>query len=50
MRCGTMPFYVTIEENNEQKTHRVSARSNIDARKIVRKACGEAVRIIRVEK
>lgn len=41
MRCGTKCFIVTVEHDDEIVTKELSARSQIDARKIVRKHYGE---------
>ncbi len=41
MRCGTRCFVVTVEQKNELITEEVSARSQVDARKIVRQRYGE---------
>lgn len=36
MRCGTKCFIVTVEHENKLITEEVPARSQVDARKIVR--------------
>ncbi|WP_411843412.1 hypothetical protein [Salinicoccus sp. HZC-1] len=41
MRCGTKCFIITVEQENELITEEVPARSQVDARKIVRKRYGE---------
>lgn len=45
MRCGTECFIVTIEQDDTQITKEMSARSQIDARKIVKKHYGDNVNI-----
>lgn len=45
MRCGTECFIVTIEQDDAHITKELSARSQIDARKIVKKHYGDGVNI-----
>jgi len=45
MRCGTKCFIVTIERDDEQAVKEVAARSQVDARKMVRKRFGEDMTI-----
>lgn len=40
MRCGTKCFVVTVEQKNEIITEEVAARSQTEARKIVRNRYG----------
>lgn len=45
MRCGTQCFIVTIENEETQITKELSARSQVDARKMVKKHYGDNVNI-----
>lgn len=45
MRCGTRCFVVTFERDDEQITEEFKARSQVDARKIVKKHYGNTVSI-----
>ena len=40
MRCGTECYTATIEVNNKRKEIKVAARSNPDARKMIRRRYG----------
>lgn len=50
MRCGEKCFYVTIERENETKNIPVYARTQIEARKAVRRKYGKAVEIRTVKR
>ncbi|WP_017547784.1 hypothetical protein [Salinicoccus carnicancri] len=41
MRCGTKCFIVTIERGDGRTVKEVAARSQVDARKMVRRFFGE---------
>ena len=45
MRCGTRCFVVTYERDDKHVTEEISARSQVDARKIVKKNYGHTVNI-----
>lgn len=40
MRCGTECYIATVEVNNQIKEIKVAARSNPDARKMIRRKYG----------
>ncbi|HIW13261.1 MAG TPA: hypothetical protein H9891_08945 [Candidatus Salinicoccus stercoripullorum] len=50
LRCGTKCFIVTIEQNDGETVKEVPARSQADARKMVRKHFGKDMKIRSVRK
>ncbi|MBB3111478.1 hypothetical protein FHS18_003546 [Paenibacillus phyllosphaerae] len=49
MRCGSRCFSVTFEVDGDQQFKSVTARSSVDARKMIRQAYGESARIVSVK-
>ena len=50
MRCGTRCFIVTFEHGDDHITKDINARSQVDARKIVKKQYGGKANIKSVRK
>lgn len=50
MRCGTECFIATVEVNNKIKEIRVPARSNPDARKMIRRKYGTRTKVLRLKR
>ncbi len=48
MRCGERDFIAAIQMNGEEKTTTIAARTPAEARKKLRKAHGDAVKIMSV--
>ncbi|CAD2074665.1 hypothetical protein [Phocicoccus pinnipedialis] len=48
VRCGTECFIATIEVNDEIKALKVPARSNPDARKILKRKFGLEVKVLKL--
>ncbi len=50
MRCGTRCFIVTFEHEDDYITKELPARSQVDARKIIKKQYGDNANIKSVRK
>lgn len=46
MRCGTECFIATVEVNNKIKEIKIPARSNPDARKMIRRKYGKTAKVL----
>ena len=50
MRCGTSRFIVTIENQNGEYNKEISARNQIEVRRICKRTLPQDDRLVRVQK